>query len=261
MVEFEARELTSSVDNSRGGKEGWRSRIKGIVSAVVFLGLAYLLLGWIAQAAVSMISPQTESKWFRWTDQVFADGPPPPERMQGLFERLLQDPELADFDYRLVMLESDDMNAFAVPGGMVGFTTSLVEEVHSDIGLAFVLGHELGHLQHRHGLDRLGRSLLTALSLSWTGIDNSFLLKGSVNLAELSFSRQQELEADAFGLELVMREFGTAEGAMEFFEVVQAMEELGPGTPSRLTNFLSTHPLTPDRIRALEAQTSTGPSR
>jgi len=261
MVEFEARELTDSEDNSRGGKEGWRSRCKGILSAIVLLGLAYLALGWIAHAAVGMVPPQMESKWFRWTDQVFADGPPPPQRMQGLFERLLEDPELADFDYRLVMLESDDMNAFAVPGGLVGFTTSLVEEVHSDIGLAFVLGHELGHLQHRHGLDRLGRSLLTALSLSWTGIDNSFLLKGSANLAELSFSRQQELEADAFGLELVMREFGTAEGALEFFEVVQAMEELGPGTPSRLTNFLSTHPLTPDRIRALEAQTSTGPSR
>lgn len=261
MVEFEARELTTSEDNSRGGKEGWRSRGKGILSAVVFLGLGYLVLGWLAHAAVGLISPKTESQWFGWTEQVFASNPPPPARMEELFARLVKDPELDDFTFRLTMLESEDMNAFAIPGGTIGFTSSLLDEVHSDIGLAFVLGHELGHIQHRHGLDRLGRGLLTALTLSWTGIDNSFLLEGSVNLAELSFSRQQELEADAFGLALVQREFGTAEGALEFFQVVQAMEELEPGANSRLVNFLSTHPLTPDRIRALEAQTSTGPSR
>lgn len=236
-------------DNSRGGKEGWRSRGKGILSAVVILAALYLGLGLLADLVVGWVPPRTEAKWFAWAETLVEPSLPVPDDLQLLFDRLLLDAELEDFPYRLVFLPSEEVNAFALPGGLVAVTRGLYESVESPTGRALVLAHEIGHVEHRHGLERIGRSILLAGAMSLVGVDASTVLQRSQFLADLQFSRSQESESDDFGLRMVYRSFGTTEGAMEFFEDLQLLE--GATSPLQLGAFLRTHPLSSERLEEL----------
>ncbi len=252
-MKFRPRLLRTTQDNSCGGHEPLISRLKGIFSACIILAGVYFLLGLAADFMVGWVPPQTEAQWFSWSDQVLQPQLPVPEDLQATFHRLLADASLRDFSYHLVFLADDDINAFAFPGGAIVVTSGLYETVHGEIGRALVLGHEIGHIEKRHGLQQLGRSLLLAGAYSLLGLDTSIVLKRSQDLAALRFSRHQESDADAFGLRLVYRVFGSTEGALEFFEQIQTLQD-GEEHPlqDRMRSFLQTHPLTQDRLQSLQ---------
>jgi len=171
------------------------------------------------------------------------------DKVQKIFDQLKEAPDLRPLPYRLIMLEMEAPNAFALPGGTIGVTSALLDEVKSEIGLAFVLAHELGHQQHRHALKRLGRSLIYRVAVGWiSGSGDLSLLNHSMSLATLKHSRDQEREADQFGLALVYQTYGTTEGAFEFFEEMHALH----GDGSKLGAMFQTHPLTQERLADLE---------
>lgn len=234
--------LTRDVSRGRFKIQDWA---KGLAAIALVLIAAYFVLGAIADGIANSISAETEAELFAWLD--LGETPihdPQFDRAQEIFARLSSDPELRPLPYQLVLYPMDAANAFAVPGGMVGVTPPLLEEVDSEIGLAFVLAHELGHHQHRHALKRLGRGLIYSVTMSWFGGDGSALLDSSLSLATLKHSRDQEREADEFGLNLVYRTYGTTDGAYEFFEDMAKLH--GDGTP--LGAMFQTHPLTEERI-------------
>lgn len=255
-MKFVPRRLNEAADNSRGGKEGWRSRLKGIVSAVVILSAIYLALGVIADLSVGLVSEQTEADWFAWTDELLLDTAEPPlAEVQAIFDKLITDSDLRPYPYRLLIMNDSTPNAFALPGGTVTLTTGLLDLVETEIGRALVLGHELGHLQHRHGLKRLGRSLLLAGAMSLVGLDSSDLLRQSPMLAEMQHSRAQEEESDTFGLALVYAKYGTTEGALEFFEDINMLQgDHKSGVLRDMKSWLQTHPLTENRLDNLRRQ-------
>lgn len=250
-MRFLPRELKESADASRGGPESWRSRIKGIVSAVAVLGVFYFVLGIVAEFTASFVPARWEAEWFAWAPDAFDLEDTGDAELQALFARLLEDEELLDFPYQLYVMPDSAPNAFAMPGGTVAVTTGLLELVETEAGRALVLAHELGHLQFRHGLKRLGRLILLQGAMAAAGLDTNSLVKSSFQLADLEHSRDQESACDRFGLDLVHRQLGTTEGALEFFEKVQEWE--GDGAMTRLTAFLQTHPLSADRVEALRA--------
>ncbi|MHC4379792.1 MAG: M48 family metallopeptidase [Planctomycetota bacterium] len=251
-MKFRPRAMPEQEDNSRGGEEGWRSRSKGIVSAVVILAALYLGLGLLADLVAGWVPPRTEAKWFEWAETLVEPTLPVPDDLQLIFDRLLQDAELEDFPYRLVFLPSEEINAFALPGGLIAVTQGLYDTVQGHMGRALVLGHEIGHVENRHGLQRIGRSILLAGAMSLIGVDASTVLQRSQFLADLQFSRSQESESDDFGLKLVHRTYGTTKGAMEFFENLQLLEGDSETLPVQLGAFLRTHPLSRDRLEELQ---------
>ena len=255
-MKFVPRQLGETADNSRGGKEGWRSRLKGVVSAVVILSAIYLALGVIADLSVGLVSEQTEADWFAWADEVLLDtAEQPSAEVQAIFDKLIADSNLRPYPYRLLILPDPTPNAFALPGGTVTLTKGLLDLVETEIGRALVIGHELGHLQHRHGLKRLGRSLLLAGAMSLVGLDSSDLLRQTPLLAEMKHSRAQEEESDTFGLALVYAKYGTTEGALEFFEDINMIQsDQGNGVIRDMKSWLQTHPLTEDRLDNLHRQ-------
>ena len=143
-----------------------------------------------------------------------------------------------------------DPNAFALPGGGVGVTRGLLEKVESETGMAMVLAHELGHHAGRHSLKRIGRTLVwnTLLNVVLGGVDLSALELG-LWLSESGYGREQERNADQFGMKLVHKIYGHTQGALEFFELVQT--ESGQDDSEWLA-FTSTHPLTTERISYLK---------
>lgn len=250
-MKFVPRRLVKSADASRG-RARWKDWAKGLLSIAVVGTVVYLLLGLAADSVANQISEETEVKWFQWVD--FGAQPsshPGFAQAERVFDRLCRDPELRPLPYRLVYLADDAPNAFALPGGLVAVTQGLLEMVDTEIGLAFVLAHELGHHQNRHALKRLGRTLVTRAALTLaSGAGDLSVLDNGLTLAGLAHTRDQESEADEFGLDLVHRVYGTTAGAFEFFEQVHAIS----GDGSRFASMLHSHPLTEDRIKDMRAR-------
>ena len=109
------------------------------------------------------------------------------------------------------------------------------------------MGHEIGHHEARHVLNRLGRNLGVNILFAMLGISNMSGSDFFGGIQELSFSRGDEEEADAFGVDLVRDQFQSYEGVTEFFEYVQTLEDV-PQNDNELANIFSTHPMTQKRI-------------
>lgn len=155
-------------------------------------------------------------------------------------------------DNELYVLESSDENAFAAPGGKVFLTTKFLKNSNTLNERIFVIGHELGHQHYRHPVKSIYTSLFSAGVTSLISGADSFsglMLKAT----SMSFSREQETEADMFALDLVQKISGNAKGAFDFFKRINEkygmLENINGG-------FFSTHPLSRKRIDYLEKECS-----
>jgi len=146
----------------------------------------------------------------------------------------------------------EDPNAFAFPGGGIVVTSGLLAAVKSEIGLAFVLGHEIGHFHHRDHLKGVGRGLLWVLISGLMGISEIGFVGGPSELVMLAHSRGQERAADSFAKGLLKKTYGNTSGATEFFHHISGLSKL------KAPEFFSTHPASKARIEALDASASEG---
>ena len=246
-MKFVPKRLEQTANLSRGNIS-WQSFLKNVASALVVFALGYLLLGALSELLVRTIPDRWEARMF---------SPPEPDlpasgdlvRADKIFRRLLGAPGVRPLPYRLFLVPISEPNAFAVPGGAVGVTQGLLDDIESEAGLALVLGHELGHHQARHTLKRSGRVLVFSVARALLfGAHDTFLIDRTVAIADSSYSRRQERQADAFGLRLVYDVYGHTEESLEFFERVQAEH----GTEEvRWTAFVRSHPVTSARIAYL----------
>jgi len=170
--------------------------------------------------------------------------------LQILVDRL-QD-RCAPQPYRITVhvTESDAVNAAALPGGHMVVFTGLLAEMTSENELAFVLAHELGHYANRDHLRGLGRTLvLMTASTVLLGADNSInsMIGQGMVLTELSFSRKQESQADAFALETLFCHYGHVADATSFFSKIPE-----DGDPGRFGHYFASHPENRRRIGRLK---------
>lgn len=193
-------------------------------------------------------------------DQVLAEPsaltPKKQAEVQDSFDRVLAalGPEAESHDYRLEFRHLPGMgpNAFALPNGTIVVTDDLVRLISTD-AMAGVIGHEIGHVAEQHGLTQIYRSLgsfvLIGMMAGDTGpILEQVLLEGNLILS-LSYSRQHELSADRFGVDLASRAGFDPNGLSEFFDLLAA--QYG----DHGTDWLSTHPGFEDRQENLQSLT------
>ncbi|UCD87752.1 MAG: M48 family metallopeptidase [Desulfobacterales bacterium] len=148
-------------------------------------------------------------------------------------------------------------NAFAIPGGTIVFTDEMVKLAEHDDELLAVLTHEIGHTVHRHAMRRaIQDSLLGFALLAITGdvSGSSELFLGlPVLLTELAYSRQFEREADQYALDY-LRSHGISPihfaRLMRRIDQKMAQQSKAPG--GKWLNYLSTHPMTEERLRNFE---------
>ena len=234
--------------------------VGGIVLVTVLLTFATAFL---IDRIVPWIPPELEARWFGtiWSDlpdamqEDAAEGADPDPRLapaRALLDRLAAHWEENPYELRLGIMAEELPNAFALPGGAILVTDGLLDIVESENELAFVLAHELGHFAGRDHLRGLGRAVAVGLTLAVVtgGSSGDALPLLTANLTQLGFVREQESDADAFALTIIEREYGHAAGATDFFEKLDALRE-GEGA-ERLGAWFGTHPLSKDRIVALE---------
>lgn len=152
------------------------------------------------------------------------------------------------------VVNTSQVNAYALPGGKISVTRGLLTNMDSEDEMASVLAHEIGHVTARHSVAQYTRGAL--LSLAVAGV--SVALAGSEyrqigalaagiagSLLMLSYSRDQERQADQLGYVYMVKSRYNPKGQVEAFEMMQSMRDSHPGF---IANMLSSHPLTTERI-------------
>ncbi|MBX3377315.1 MAG: M48 family metalloprotease [Phycisphaeraceae bacterium] len=164
--------------------------------------------------------------------------------------------------WEFTLLNTEAINAFALPGGKVFFTRGLAERLTSEAQMAGVLGHEIGHVTAQHGTQRIASSQVFAAGVGIAAVvvgasDNQTVkeiggygvpaLAIGGSLVMLKFGRNEELEADRLGVRYMTNVGYNPRGQLEVMQVLQQLSQ-GNSTPA----FLSTHPDPAARVQAIQ---------
>ena len=181
-------------------------------------------------------------------------------RMRRVAPRVIRAAGGDPAQWEVVVFQSDQLNAFALPGGKIGFYTGILDLMDNDDQIAAVMGHEVAHVKFRHAALRAGRANQTQLGLGLggaalgaSGVQNAGawmqIFGAGVTVANtLPFSREHELEADREGLYYMARAGYEPYEAVKFWQKMEAKKDGAP------PEFLSTHPSGGTRIQQLEAE-------
>ena len=222
--------------------------------SAIFIAVTAILI-FLVELVVWLVPPDAEARVLStWTPSDLApvaadDGRA--VKTEELLARLASHWTDAPYTFRLRVSDSETPNAMAMPGGLIIVTTGLLDRVDSENELAFVLGHELGHFRNRDHIRHLGRGIAIALLFAVIGSSEGSADFGLLvtDLTFRSFSREQESDADAFGLDIVYEEYGHVNESWRFF--YRLIEEEGEN--SDLLIYLSTHPSSSERSDELKS--------
>jgi predicted Zn-dependent protease len=164
--------------------------------------------------------------------------------------------------FEFILLDSTEINAFAVPGGFVYITTGLMKVLQDEAQLATVLGHEMGHILKKHTVKALQRQIIATKGLEFleTLINkgkpeeqkNEMITLGAsigVSLLLLKNSRENEFEADEMGALIATYAGYSPNGIVE---VQNILLKLRNNKPNLIEQMLSTHPVSEERIKHAE---------
>lgn len=175
--------------------------------------------------------------------------------LQRVGNRIANVADLPNAKWEFVAFESDEPNAFCLPGGKVGIYTGILPITQTEEGLATVIGHEVAHASAHHGAERMSEAMAMQLGGQLVGAAANSYSPQYAQLATLVYgagaqvgralphSRKQELEADKIGLFYMARAGYNPEAAVSFWQRF-ANASKGSSTPW----FLRTHPVDTDRI-------------
>ncbi len=184
--------------------------------------------------------------------------------------RMIQDPVITEYvnrvgqnlvrnsdakvPFTIKVIDSDDINAFALPGGFFYVNSGLILAADNEAELAGVMAHEISHVVLRHATREMTRANYVSMAtIPLMFVINSWGLYEATNLALslalpvtfMKFSRDFEAQADYFGLQYMYKAGYDPEAFIDFFEKIKALEKEKPGI---LAKAFESHPPTPDRI-------------
>ncbi|MDO6384912.1 MULTISPECIES: M48 family metalloprotease [unclassified Uliginosibacterium] len=195
----------------------------------------------------------------RFREPSYLDDPEVEEYLAALGRSLTSSPVVAGQNYQFFVLNDRTINAFAMPGGVIGLHTGLIATAATESELASVMAHEIGHVEQHHMARMLSRQgnttamMIGSLLLAILAGRNSPAAAGALLASgqaaaiqsQLSYSRDYEREADRVGLQILDSSGFDPEGMPSFFERMYAQTR---GMDNNAPAYLRTHPLTQDRV-------------
>src|SRR6202045_2858893 len=164
----------------------------------------------------------------------------------------------AKVPFTIKVIDSEEVNAFALPGGFFFVNAGLILKADSEAELAGGMAHEIAHVAARHGTRQATRGEIANLATiplaimtygTWTGYGIYQAASILVPIGFLKFSRGFEAEADMLGLEYMYKAGYDPTAFVDFFEKIETLEKRKPGTMAKV---FATHPPTDDRIKAAQ---------
>ena len=158
-----------------------------------------------------------------------------------------------NLDWHFAIVDSKEVNAFAVPGGFIYVNRGLIERSTTMAQVAGVVGHEIGHVTRRHSIKQMqksqGTNIGATLLCTLTSVCNSQIAQTGISLAAnaafAKFSRTDEAEADDEGVRYLIKSHIDPNGIPEMFEILLKERKQSPGT---LDAFFASHPMEESRI-------------
>src|SRR5579871_4751376 len=169
----------------------------------------------------------------------------------------------AKVPFTIKVLDTEEVNAFALPGGFFFVNSGLLLKADNEAELAGVMAHEIAHVAARHGTKQATRGEIAQIGMiaasivvpyTWAGYAAMQGANMAIPIGFLRFSRGFESEADMLGLEYMYKTGYDPIAFVDFFEKIQTLEKRKPGTMAKV---FSTHPMTDDRIAAAQKNIAT----
>jgi predicted Zn-dependent protease len=175
--------------------------------------------------------------------------------LQRLGQKILSGVPETPFEFQFHIVNDPAVNAFAVPGGHLYVNTGLIQAADAESELAGVLGHEIAHAVERHGTEQLtkayGFNIVAGLALGQdAGILEQLAAQVGGAAILMKYGRDAEREADKLAVKYLYNAGIDPRGVLLFFQELEQQE--GGKTPPKFLAWLSTHPLTSDRIKDTE---------
>ncbi len=228
-------------------KPGGKVVVLTAVVVIVVLFLNFVFSSLVADVGLKLITPQYEAQL---GDEMYQSAVPP-NLLDGKRTALIQSfagkLKLSDtYQIQVSVVKSDDINAFAVPGGHIVVFSGLIDRMESYEELVALLAHEASHINERHTTRGILKELSSKLFLIFfmdVSQVGAILLLNADRLRGLSYSRRLEREADEEGLKIMLKNRVDANGMIALFNTLKQADTLY--TPE----ILNTHPLTEKRIK------------
>lgn len=231
-------------------RELWVLSVGVIAGFLMVMVVVWQSMGWLAQ----FVPMQWETRLVQPIAQSVQTGSAQQQQLQRRVNQLLLLMEAPELSVQVHLLDSADVNAFATLGGQMMVTQGLLDALNTDVGLDFVLLHELAHLHNRDPIraaaSQWGVRLLMALATGQGDLPApTGWLQSTEQLMSLHYSRIQETRADEQAIAVLKQKYSNLDGFDELF--VTLLDREGP---DRLPVVLSTHPHTQVRVERLRSQ-------
>lgn len=194
----------------------------------------------------------------------FVDDPLVTEYVNRVAQNLVLNSD-AKVPFTIKVIDSNEVNAFALPGGFLYLHRGVLELADNEAEMAGVLAHEIAHVTARHGVEQASKGTLVNYASiplifvgGWGGYIAQQVASLAIPLGFLKFSRGAEKEADRLGAQYMWASGYDPQALITFFEKLQAKEKKKPGTLAKI--FMS-HPMTGDRVKEVQGLVALFPDR
>ena len=267
LIQHGPRELGQKIEEVIATRRGKSLQTLGWVAVAI---ISVIFLGWIGrglvESSVGLIPFSVDQKIGELADKEMASSagvtikePIVLDAIDEIVERLEPHSGMEEGTFKVKVIESDQVNAYALPGGYLVVFTGLIAEADSPEEVAAVIGHEMAHVTERHGLERIVGSLglISIVQIIFGDAAGLALaVRDLFTLAAInSYSRDQETEADITGIRILSAAQVNPRGSIAFFEKMK--ENQSSLEKSGLFDWVSTHPDHTQRIAELKQEIST----
>ena len=191
-------------------------------------------------------------------DAKVVDDPIVAEYVSRLGQNLVRNSD-AKVPFTIKVLDTEEINAFALPGGFFFVNSGLILKADTEAELAGVMAHEIAHVACRHGTRNATKGEIMQIAAifgsimtgGWTGYAIYQGAGLAIPVSYLAFTRSSEREADHYGLQYMYKAGYDPTAFVDFFEKIETLEKKKPGS---IAKVFSTHPMTDDRIKASQEE-------
>lgn len=225
-----------------------------VVLSLLVVGFIFWFLPWVGEKATALIPVQTEIELGKNIAKVYEQQNKINDSASYYLGEFVKQLDLEDtYKINAQVIESRDINAFALPGGNIFVYSGILDKMNSYEELVALLGHEVTHVTNRHSLKSICRNAASSIAISSmfgdAGGVSSVILAQANEFKQLDYSRDLETEADDNGLQIMVNNKVNPKGMLDLLHLLKVENAQMP----QYMKYLSTHPDTDSRIENINA--------